>query len=193
MFTGIIETTGRVVSVSPARLAVRHSTIAKRVKIGSSVSVSGMCLTVRKKKNGVLWFDVMPVTIRKTTLGKMQPDDVVNLESSLRIGDEVGGHFVFGHVDGVGTVAVVRRERHALLVTIRPPKALMRFIVPQGSVAIDGVSLTVARRAAGMFTVSLIPETLERTTLGNMQHGDRVNIECDMLAKYVGRMIRDKR
>ncbi len=146
--------------------------------------MSGVCLTVAKKVGRKIWFDVMPETLQKTILGDLKENDTVNVEPSLRLGDEVGGHFVFGHVDGIATIKQIRADGNSRLLTVRPPKELMRYMAPQGSVAINGVSLTVARVRKTDFIVSLVDYTLVHTTLKHLSKGAKVNIECDMLAKY---------
>lgn len=187
MFSGIVKEIGSIASVDKKHLIVSCSGIVPQVIAGSSVSVSGVCLTATAILENALAFAVMPETLRKTTLGEKRIGDAVNLESSLRLGDEIGGHFVYGHVDGVGTVTNVQKESDAILVTIKLPQELLRCMTPQGSVAIDGVSLTIARLDDDMITVSLVPYTLSQTTLGTLKNGDTVNIECDMLAKYAQR------
>ncbi len=190
MFTGIISHIGTITQIQQrtperVRLLLQLKKAIPSIRLGSSVSVAGVCLTVAKKTGRELWFDVMEETLRKTNLGLLQPDDIVNVEPSLRLGDEVGGHFVFGHVDTVGEIVEIKKLRNSQLVTVNLKSQWMKYIVPEGSVAIDGVSLTVARVDKGNFTVSLVEYTLEHTTLKFLQKGDRVNVECDMLAKYV--------
>lgn len=189
MFSGIIQTVGEVISVASGAFGIRDKEIAERSTLGSSVAVAGVCLTVAKKIGDTLLFAVMPETLKKTTLGQKKVADRVNLEPALRVGDELGGHFVYGHVDGVGEVQAVRADGEATLVTIQISKELMRSLAPQGSVAVDGVSLTVARQKADAIIVSLVPYTLEHTTLGQLRTGDGVNIECDMLVKMAARGI----
>lgn len=190
MFTGIIQSTGIIAacrrSGGRTLLCVRTSR-PSRAAIGSSIAVNGVCLTLARKKKNELWFELIEETRKKTTLGTLPVGARVNLERSLRVGDEVGGHFVFGHVDGVGEVVRAAATPQATHLTIRPPRALMRFIAPQGSVAVHGVSLTVADHTRDTFTVSLTSFTIQETTLGELKKGDRVNIECDMLAKYIFR------
>ena len=181
MFSGIIQAMGEVVSFEKNRLTVRNSEVAKCVLLGSSVAISGVCLTVAKQNEELFSFDVMNETLKKTTLGGKKSGDRVNIETSLRAGDDIGGHFVYGHVDGVAEITEIAREGDAMLLTLRLPKPLMKYIVPQGSVAIDGVSLTVAGMAEDTFTVSLVPYTLEHTTLYELDKGGKVNIECDTL------------
>ena len=201
MFTGIVLSTGEIISIEPQkdglRLCIESAFIAGRAKLGSSVSVSGVCLTVSKKEGKKLWFDVMEETVTKTTLAKKRMGDRVNLEPSLRLGDEVGGHFVYGHTDTVGEIKEIitakagsrpyggTKLRNSRLLRTGLTKKFMKYIAAQGSVTIDGVSLTVARVGKSDFTVSLVEYTLEHTTLKFLKKGDRVNVECDMIAKYV--------
>lgn len=191
MFTGIVQATGRIREARPTvaglRLVIDPLGWDHRSEPGESIAVSGCCLTlVGPARDGSLDFDAVAETLAKTTLGGLRPGDAVNLERSLRASDLLGGHFVQGHVDGVGAIERVETgaERR---VTIRPPPALMVYMVPKGSVAIDGVSLTIAgtRPDRGVIDVALIPVTLERTTLGSLRAGDRVNVEADAIAKTV--------
>ena len=191
MFSGIVHAIGRVTKIekkqAEAMVVIEASTIARQVKLGSSVSVDGVCLTVEKKSGTTLQFSVMGETLRKTVLADKVAGDTVNVESSLRVGDEIAGHFVYGHVDGIAEVKKVSSHGDSVLLTIALPKKLQKYVAPQGSIAIDGVSLTVAKLGKQECTVSLVDYTLKHTTLGGLKKGDRVNIECDMLAKYVQR------
>lgn len=193
MFSGIVKGIGRIASIDKRCVVVSCSGAAPEVTEGSSVSVSGVCLTASRVRGSELAFDVMPETLRKTTLGEKRIGGAVNLEFSLRAGDEIGGHFVYGHVDDVGVVTNVGKENDAVLVTIQLPQDIVRYMSPQGSVAIDGVSLTIARLDNDTITVSLVPYTVLHTTLGMLKKGDTVNMECDMLAKYIERAIHDRR
>ncbi|MBI2933210.1 MAG: riboflavin synthase [Planctomycetes bacterium] len=183
MFTGIIEAMGRVRAVrrtkAGARLEIDLPFEARR---GESVAVGGVCLT---------WvgagFDVVPETLSRTTLGALKPGDRVNLERSLRVGDRLGGHFVTGHVDAVGEVARVLRAKKAVTLWVSIPVELARYVVPKGSITIDGVSLTVVDAEPDRFSVALIPVTLAHTTLGRVRGGAKVNLEVDILARYVRR------
>lgn len=181
MFTGIIRAMGRVVA-PPPRLAVEGPL---QPALGDSVAVNGVCLTVAQRP---LTFDVVAETLAKTTLGALKPGDPVNLESPLAAGAEIGGHFVQGHVDGVGVV-----EATGDFLRVRLDPALARYVASKGSIAIDGVSLTVVDADDRGFSVALIPFTREHTTLGARKPGDRVNIETDVLAKYVARLMEPKR
>ncbi len=181
MFTGIVREVGAVVSFDGSRLVVATETHAE---LGDSVSIAGVCLTVAAREEGRLAFDVVAETRARTTLGGVAAGDRVNVEPSLRAGDPLGGHIVQGHVDGVGRV----RERNGLT-WIDAPDELLRYCVEKGSIAVDGTSLTVAATDEDGFAVALIPHTLEATTLGSLEPGDTVNLEVDVLAKYVERLL----
>ncbi|MFY9314862.1 MAG: riboflavin synthase [Burkholderiales bacterium] len=182
MFTGIVQAVGRLEKLHPYVVATGRLPIAD-VRIGDSICVQGCCLTVVKKATGRLWFDVSRETLRVTT-GLDRPGKV-NLEKSLGLGDKLGGHLVTGHVDGVGVV--LRHSKGFLQVEV--PRNLSRFIARKGSVCIDGVSLTVNKAKGRIFEVNLIPHTLKVTTLGRLQKGDRVNLEVDLVARYVARLL----
>jgi riboflavin synthase len=188
MFTGLVQQLGTLTSLEGGRLSVTAA-LAGEIAVGDSVAVNGACLTATSLTPGSFTADVMDETLRRTTLGALRPGDPVNLELPLRAADRLGGHFVQGHIDGVGTVAAVQDEGFSRLVEIEADPGLMRYVVEKGSIAVDGVSLTVASLAEGTFGVSLIPETLERTTLGRASPGDSVNLEVDVLAKYVERLV----
>lgn len=189
MFTGIVTATGTVRRLTRRggglELALDAGALAGDLRVGDSLAVNGVCLTVRDLRGETVVADLMPETARLTTLGGLRAGDRVNLEPALRLGDRLGGHLVTGHVDGVGTVRAVRREGNAVVLDVAAPPAVSRYLVPKGSVAVDGASLTVAGCAADGFTVSLIPHTLAVTTLGRLRPGDRVNLEADLVGKYV--------
>ena len=182
MFTGIVQAVGRIEKLQPLQVAAGRLPLAD-VRIGDSVCVQGCCLTVVRKAKGRLWFDVSKETLR-VTAGLDRPG-AVNLEKSLGLGDKLGGHFVTGHVDGVG---VVLRHSRGLL-QIEVPRALSRFVARKGSICIDGVSLTVNRVKGRVFDVNLIPHTLKVTTLGRLARGGVVNLEVDLVARYVARLL----
>ena len=183
MFTGLVREVGKVASFEDGRLVVESSTPAA---LGDSVAVDGVCLTVVGNGDGALAFDVVP-----ETLDRVKPfGDRVNLEPALRAGDPLGGHYVQGHVDGVGTVERVEPEGDGARVAIAAP-GLERYLVEKGSVAVDGVSLTVAALTETGFEVALVPHTLAETTLADRRPGDPVNLEADVLAKYVERLLPD--
>lgn len=196
MFTGIITDLGRIADVANPvpGAADRRFRIATRfplaeVALGASIACNGCCLTVTEK--GPDWFavDVSGETLSKTTLGKWAVGTKVNLERSLKAGDELGGHIVSGHVDGVAEVAAVRDDGASKRYTIRPPQALAKYVAAKGSVALDGVSLTVNEVEAGTFGVNIIPHTQSETTFGGLKPGDQLNMEIDVLARYVARLL----
>jgi riboflavin synthase len=193
MFTGIIEETGLVKDVKAQRGALLLTLAAREVvhdlKIDESISVNGVCLTVIKISNSDFQVQAVEETLKKTTLAILQRGAKVNLERSLRLSDRVGGHLVQGHVDVVGRVAAVHPQQGGRLLSIEVPKNLMRYIISEGSIAIEGVSLTVARLSENIITISLIPHTLDKTTLGTLKAGDKVNIEVDLIGKYVERIL----
>ncbi len=187
MFSGIIERVGEVTAVAAARggarLTVRSA--LRRLAIGESIAVSGACMTVTTTRGGSFTVDVSAESLRRTTLGALRPGTRVNLERSLRLADRLSGHLVFGHVDGVGRVRAITREGDGRLFRFDLPQSLARFLVEKGSIAVDGVSLTVFACTSRSFTVAVIPHTLAATTLGDRRPGDAVNLESDMLARYV--------
>jgi riboflavin synthase len=189
MFTGIVREVGTVDAFVGSRLVVAGSETAGSVAIGDSVAVAGVCLTVVEGGNGRLAFDVVPETLSRTALGRLEPGDSVNLESALRVGDPLGGHVVQGHVDAVGRVRSVEPEEDSRRVWLDAPESVVRYCLEKGSIAVDGVSLTVAALDDDGFEVALIPHTLEATTLGRLQPGDPVNLETDVLAKVVERLL----
>ncbi|MEA2346405.1 MAG: riboflavin synthase [Thermoleophilaceae bacterium] len=191
MFTGLVAATGIVATVerdeNGARLAVQTD-LGGRLAPGDSVAVSGVCLTAVNSSAGEFTADVMEETLRRTSLGGLAPGDRINLELPLRAGDPLGGHIVQGHVDGTGVVQSVTDEGFSRIIKVGGPDEVLRYVVEKGSIAIDGVSLTVAGVGELWLTVSLIPETQERTTLGSLRVGESVNIEVDMFAKYAERL-----
>jgi len=192
VFTGLVADSGEVVSLEQTpdgiRIAVTTA-LASELAEGDSVAVNGVCLTATEVGAGRFLADVINQTVRTTSLAALEPGRHVNLELPLRPTDRLGGHVVQGHVDGTGTVAAVEPDGFARRLTIDAPAELLRYVVSKGSIAVDGVSLTVAGTNNGSFTVSLIPETLERTNLGSAKPGDTVNLEVDVLAKYVERLV----
>jgi riboflavin synthase len=184
VFTGIVEERGTVVEDGP-RLAVEARTVGEGTRVGDSVSVNGVCLTVADRSDGILRFDVTSETVARTTLGSLRPGAPVNLERPVTLATRLDGHLVQGHVDGVATVEAMEHDGSGATLRIRVDDALARYLVEKGSVALDGVSLTVASIDGTAFTVALVPRTLEVTTLGRLRPGDGVNVEVDVLAKYV--------
>jgi riboflavin synthase len=196
MFTGLVQEVGELVEVDRAQEGVRlriAAGLASGLDEGGSVSVAGACLTATRLGDGFFEADVMNQTLSLTTLGDRGPGDRVNLEPALRAGDPLGGHIVQGHVDCVGTIEGAREDGFARRLEIALPPGQNRYVVEHGSITVDGVSLTVAALTESGFEVSLIPETLERTTLGaNFEAGSDVNIEFDVIARYVERLLLSK-
>jgi riboflavin synthase len=188
MFTGLVQTTGTISSIADGRIRLETPT-ALELADGDSVSVNGVCLTATGIEGNGFGADVMDETLRRTALGTLAPGARVNIELPLRAGDHLGGHIVQGHVDGTGAVESVEDEGFARIVRIAAGEELLRYVVEKGSVAVDGVSLTVAGVDDAGFSVSLIPETLERTTLGEAEPGRQVNLEVDVIAKYVEKLV----
>ena len=188
MFTGLVADTGTIRAIHDGRLEV-ETALGAHLAEGDSVSVNGVCLTAVQPHTDGFTADVMPETLRRSSLGPLGPGAEVNLELPLRAGDRMGGHVVQGHVDGTGEVESVRDDGNARVVRIAAAPDLLRYVVEKGSIAVDGVSLTVSAIDEEWFEVSLIPETLERTTLGAAAAGTTVNLEVDVLAKYVEKLV----
>ena len=189
MFTGIVREVGAIAAFDGSRLVVRAPETAAGVAVGDSVSIGGVCLTVVAVEEGRLAFDVVPETLSRTALGRLEPGDRVNLEPSLRVGDPLGGHVVQGHVDAVGHVRSVTPEGDSRRVWVDAPAEIVRYCLEKGSIAVDGVSLTVAALDDDGFEVALIPHTLAVTTLDELEQGDEINLEPDVLAKVVERLV----
>jgi riboflavin synthase len=190
VFTGLVEEAGEVIAHEGARLTVAARRVHEDSDLGASIAVNGVCLTVAARTGRELGFDLGPETLARTALGDLRRGDRVNLERPLRLGGLVGGHLVQGHVDGVGMVAWLARDGETARLRIEwQDAALARLLIPQGSVAVDGVSLTVAALDAKALEIMLIPHTLELTTLGSLAAGRRVNLEMDMIGKYVQRFL----
>jgi riboflavin synthase len=193
LFTGIVEELGRVAKLEPQTAAMRISITGPLVvsdsEIGDSISVNGVCLTVTSKTADGFSADVMQETLNRSSLGQLVAGDPVNLERPVTLATRLGGHLVQGHVDGLGEVTNRVVSQNWEVLTIKPPKDLLKYIVEKGSITVDGTSLTVASVDAEVFTVSLIPETLAKTTLGIREVGHRVNLEVDVMAKYVEKLI----
>jgi riboflavin synthase len=189
VFTGIVEEVGTIRSIRPGVtsvvLDVAASMITDDAGVGDSILTDGVCLTITALRSDGFTADAMPETVRRTTLSERRPGDRLNLERAMTLSSRLGGHLVSGHIDGVGTVTSVTPEDNALVVEIEPPEAVSRVTVDQGSVAVDGVSLTVVSIAGDRLRVSLIPHTAAITTLGRLRTGSRVNLEADLIAKYV--------
>lgn len=193
MFSGIVEARATVVNLIPeppgCRLVIRHPQIVPQVKVADSISVNGCCLTVIAVNGDTMAFQAGPETLSRTNLGDLRPGSLVNIERALAVGDRLGGHFVSGHIDGVATL--LSRQDHGdwSFFWFQVPKQLSRHMAPKGSIAVDGVSLTIVDSEPERFSVALIPYTLAVTTLGPLKVGDKVNLETDILAKYVERLL----
>ena len=194
MFTGIIEELGTVERVTRGRvsaiLAIRAEAILSDLKIGDSVAVNGVCLTATSLTGHGFTADVMHETLDRSALAGLGPGSPVNLERAMAANGRFGGHIVAGHVDGVGTIAAIEKDDNAIWFTITAPAQVLRYVVEKGSIAIDGISLTVARVETDRFAVSVIPHTAAVTLLGQRRTGDRVNLESDLVGKYVERLLR---
>lgn len=193
MFTGLVEELGKVRNINQgaqsARLTIEAKEILTDVKLGDSIAVNGVCLTVTSFSGGEFTVDVMAETLKRSNIGKLKPGAPVNLERALRMGDRLGGHLVSGHIDGVGVIRGQENLDIAIVTEIEAPPQVMKYILPKGSVAIDGISLTVVDHTKDSFRVSLIPHTASVTTLGYKGRGDLVNLEGDMIGKYVERFV----
>jgi riboflavin synthase len=193
VFTGIVRELGVVVEAEEAgggrALLVRAPETASRTNIGDSVAIDGCCLTAAEVDGGAIRFHGVPETVARTTLGDLERDHEVNVEPAVRAGEELGGHYVQGHVDAVGHVQSVEAEGEGLRVFVEAPDEVLRYCVEKGSITVDGVSLTVAELAGDAFGVALVPHTLTATTLSDLEPGQAVNLEADVLAKYVERLI----
>ena len=187
MFTGIVETVGTAAEVSGSRIGVESD--LRDLVVGESIAVNGVCLTVTQPEGGSFTADLSEETLRRTSLGSLSPGSPVNLERAMAANGRFGGHLVQGHVDGVGTVSEIQRLAGSVEMWFSLPAELERYLVEKGSVTLEGVSLTVAGLQAGRFSVALIPHTLQSTTFGSRKPGDPVNIEVDVLAKYVERLL----
>jgi riboflavin synthase len=192
VFTGLVEEVGRVVSVEPGamcRLNVGADLVLGGTRVGESVAVNGVCLTISELEGETLTFYAMPETLRRTALGDLAGGSPVNLERAMSPGRRFGGHFVQGHVDGVGEVLDVRAEGVAQIWAFRAPESVLRYTVEKGSICVDGISLTVVSVLEDSFTVSILPQTRANTNFKELKVGDRVNLEADVIAKYVERLL----
>jgi riboflavin synthase len=193
VFTGIVREQGQVVSTEGdgdgIRLRITAPQAASEAAVGDSVAISGVCLTVVSVADGEIEFDAVAETLRRSSLGRLEPGAHVNVEPALRVGEPLGGHYVQGHVDAVGRVRSVEPEGDGRLVRLDATPEVMRYCVEKGSITVEGVALTVTELDAGGFSVALVPHTLAETTLGRVGPGDEVNLEVDVLAKYVERLV----
>ena len=190
MFTGIVEELGQTASLESSRLSIVACSVLDDSHIGDSISVNGACLTITEINGGRLSFDVMPETLRRTNLGDLKPGSAVNLERALTLSARLGGHVMQGHIDGRGTVVSLTPDQDAWIMEIQPPADLLPYIVAKGFIGVDGASLTVAERLPDTFTVSLVIYTWEHTTLSKRAVGQSVNLEVDILAKYVEQLMK---
>ncbi|MBI4234315.1 MAG: riboflavin synthase [Chloroflexi bacterium] len=190
MFTGIVEEVGKLVERRGAALRLKASRVLEGTRVGDSIAVNGACLTVTSLEEATLTFDITPETERRTNLGFLTPGSPVNLERSLAYGGRMGGHLVQGHVDGVGRVLSITPEGDSHIFRFEAPAPIMRYVVEKGFMAVDGISLTVTGQGDSWFTVAVIPYTFRNTGLGSRKPGDVVNLEVDILAKYLERLLR---
>lgn len=188
MFTGIVEELGVVTVHTRGELGIRAPGIAASAALGDSVATNGVCLTVARKEADVVWMDYSATTREVTAIGGLRPGDRVNLEQALTLGTRLGGHLVMGHVDGVGQV-IAMHEREGVHLAVSVPQALTKYMVPKGSITVDGVSLTIVAIHEGHFDLTIIPHTWRSTALQDRRPGDRVNLEVDILGKYVERLL----
>ena len=196
MFTGLIEDVGKIVSLRrvkrAAALTVKTRLSARAMEPGASIAVNGACLTVVKKGRGQFTVELSPETLKRTSLKDLRPGSAVNLERPMRLNDRLGGHLVTGHVDGLATVAAIEKKGEFTFLTFRVPRRLGAFLVSKGSVAVDGISLTVNDCGPGRFSVAIIPFTLRHTNLRARRLGDKVNIETDLIGKYVRNLMKKR-
>jgi riboflavin synthase len=188
MFTGIVEEVGSIVSVSAGKLTIGAKQTLKDLQIGGSIAVNGVCLTVTDFDDKTFSADVMPETLKKTNLGQLHAGDRVNLERPLKLNGEIGGHLVQGHIDDTGRVVQIAKEGEAMLMRFEAEPEVMRYIVPKGFIAVDGTSLTVTTKEANTFGVSIVGYTREHTILAERKPGDTVNLEVDIIGKYVAEL-----
>jgi len=185
VFTGIVAEVGSIVSIQAGKLTIAASQVIKEIKSGGSIAVNGVCLTVTAFDNRSFSVDIMPETLKRTNLGRLHAGDRVNLERPLGLGREIGGHMVQGHIDDTGKIASITREGEAVLMRFEAKPEVMRYIVPKGFIAVDGTSLTVTTRDANSFSVSIVGYTRQHTILADKKPGNTVNLEVDIIGKYV--------
>lgn len=189
MFTGIVEEVGQVKAIGNGTLQIQAAKVLEDVKLGDSIAVNGICLTVTGFNSHSFQADVMPETIKRTSLGELKLGSPVNLERALTLSSRLGGHIVSGHIDGTGRIVSLKEDKNAILMKIQTDGAILRYIVEKGSVALDGISLTVAQVGTRDFTVSLIPHTRQVTNLSDKGEGSLINIENDVVGKYVAKLL----
>lgn len=194
MFTGIVEEMGKISAIrqgaKSAQLTIQAQTVLEGTRIGDSIAVNGVCLTVTSLSASAFTADVMAESLRRSALGDLSPGSPVNLERAMAANGRFGGHIVAGHVDGTGRITRLRRDDNAVWYTLQAGPEVLRYVVEKGSVAVDGISLTVAQVGQDWFSVSVIPHTASATVLGQRRAGDRVNLECDIIGKYVEKLLR---
>ena len=190
MFTGIVEEIGTVATISSNGMTVHAEKVMSDLKLGDSIAVNGACLTAVSIGDGEFSVDLSPETMRRTSLGDLSADSVVNLERALSASDRMGGHIVQGHVDGTGRVTSTKDDGDSVIYRVRAPSKLMPYIVEKGFIAVDGISLTVVKVGTSSFTLAVIPYTLHNTNLRTLSVGARVNLEADILAKYVENLLK---
>ena len=193
MFTGIIEEIGKIEKITPIAgglsIRIKAEKVIKDLAVNDSVCIDGVCLTVTKKENGAFWADAVGATLEKTTFNKIKADTFVNLERSVRLNDRLGGHLVQGHVNGIGTISEIKKLGENYLVKIIVPEDLERYLIKEGSIAISGISLTIADVTKNEISLSIIPHTWQNTNLKDKKVNEKVNVEIDILAKYVEKLL----
>ena len=193
MFAGIVEEVGRVVEAKQDRLVIQAAAVREGIRVGDSVNINGACLTAVDVEDNRFTVDVTPETLRRTNLGLLKPGDAVDLERALSVADRIGGHIVQGHVEATGKVISVKPDGDSLVMRFQAPPQVMRYVVNKGFIAVDGISLTVVDRDSSSFSVSVIPYTRDYTVLGDRQAGDQVNLETDIVARYVEQFVKPDR
>ena len=193
MFAGIVEEIGRVVEAKPDRLVIQADTVLEGARVGDSLNINGACLTAVAIEGNRFTVDVTPETLRRTNLGLLKPGDAVDLERALSVSDRIGGHIVQGHVEATGEVISVDPDGDSLVMRFQAPPQVMRYVVSKGFIAVDGISLTVVDCDSSSFSVSVIPYTRDHTVLGVRKAGDQVNLETDIVARYVEQFVNPNR
>ncbi|MBA7710241.1 Riboflavin synthase [subsurface metagenome] len=193
MFTGIVEEVGKITLASAGKLVIAASKVIQGMELGGSIAVNGACLTITDFNTNSFSVDVMPETLKRTSLGLLRPGDGVNLERPLALGGELGGHLVQGHLDDTGRVTSIMPDGETVIIRFEAPPEVMHYVVEKGFIAVDGISLTVAAKDAGSFRISVVDFTWKHTTLGSRRVGDLVNLEVDIIAKYVEQLSQPRR